>query len=83
MTAHQRKMLLLGTLGLAVAGAAMAQATAPRQLARTTTTKATAAKPVKKVTPRKAAAPKPSTIKPATAKLWPSFSCTVVSIRRV
>ena len=68
MTAHQRKMLLLGTLGLAVAGAAMAQATAPRQLARTTTTKATAAKPVKKVSPRKAAAPKPSAIKPATAK---------------
>ena len=64
MTAHQRKLALLGTLGLALAGAAMAHAAAPRQSARTQTTKAS--KPVKKAAPATPTAIKAATVKPPT-----------------
>ena len=59
MAARQRKLLLLGTLSLAVAGAAMAQSAAPRSSART---------PTAKVSPAKAAVKKAATAKPAAAK---------------
>ncbi len=63
MTERRRKLLLLGTLSLAVTGGALAQSSAPRRPPSTPVIKAAPAK-----TPaRRQAVAKPSTIKPATA----------------
>ena len=71
MTARQRKLLLLGTLSLAVAGAAIAQSEAPSSSARTPTTKVSPSK----TTVKKAAAAKPAVAKP-TAVVAPATKVT-------
>ena len=76
MTAQQRKLALLGTLGLALAGAAFAHPATQRHVHKSTKTVATKA-PVRKAAAVNAPASKPATAKPATANAGPNSASSL------